>query len=112
MTDNSTLIYKNVKVVKAKSSQFQGYPGETESIFGSEAGSEAGSDWENEMISDDDEGTVGYNDERSECSTQRGSDTETSDVETDDVIRLFKKRTQQRSHLPSILIPETDFIAD
>ena len=39
MTDNSTLIYKNVKVVKAKSSQLQGYKGETEFIFGSEDGS-------------------------------------------------------------------------
>ena len=120
MTDNSTLIYKNVKVVKtkSKSSQLRGYPGDdTGGVFGEDSESDNEENYENEMISDDEGDSNGnsvfeYSDERSECSTQGGGDSDTSDIETDDVVKLFKKRTHQRTRLPSTLKVETDFMDD
>ena len=121
MTDNSTLIYKNVKVVKtkSKSSQLQGYTGGGPGLtFGDDSESDTGEEnYENEMVSDDEGGSnensvVEYTDDRSECSTQCGGDTDVSDIETDDVIKLFKKRTHQRAKLPSTLKLETDFMED
>tara|TARA_R110002074_G_scaffold391520_1_gene576308 strand:+ start:321 stop:686 length:366 start_codon:yes stop_codon:yes gene_type:complete len=119
MTDNSTLIYKNVKVVKtrSKSSQLRGYPGDdTGGVFNVDSDSDNEEEnYENEMVSDDEGNSNGnsvieYSDERSECSTQCGGDNDMSDVEADDVMRLFKKRTHQREKLPSILKVETDFM--
>ena len=118
MTDHSTLIYKNVKVVKtkSKSSQLRGYPGDdTGGAFGDLSESdEEQENYENEMVSDDEgdsngNSVVEYSDDTSECSTQCGGD---SDMETDDVVKLFKKRTHQRARLPSTLKVETDFIDD
>ena len=120
MTDNSTLIYKNVKVVKtkSKSSQLRGYPGDDTpgGIFGEDSESDNEEEiYENEMVSDDEgdsngNSVVEYADERSECSTQCGGDSDMSDIETDDVVKLFKKRTHQRAKLPSTLKVETDFM--
>ncbi len=118
MTDNSTLIYKNVKVVKtkSKSSQLRGYPGDDTpgGIFDEDNESDNEEEnYENEMVSDDEgDSVVEYADERSECSTQCGGDSDMSDIETDDVIKLFKKRTHQRAKLPSTLKVETDFMDD
>lgn len=122
MTDNSTLIYKNVKVVKtkSKSSQLRGYPGDDTpgGVFGEDSESDNEEEnYENEMVSDDEGGSNGnsvveYTDERSECSTQCGGESDMSDIETDDVVKLFKKRTHQRTRLPSTLKVETDFMDD
>ena len=121
MTDNSTLIYKNVKVVKtkSKSSQLRGYPGDdTGGVFGEDSESDNEEEnYENEMVSDDERDSNGnsvieYPDERSECSTQCGGDSDMSDIESDDVIKLFKRRTHQRARLPSTLKVETDFMDD
>ena len=122
MTDNSTLIYKNVKVVKtkSKSSQLRGYPGDDTpgGVFGEDSESDNEEEiYENEMVSDDEgdsngNSVVEYADEKSECSTQCGGDSDMSDIEADDVVKLFKKRTHQRARLPSTLKVETDFMED
>ena len=122
MTDNSTLIYKSVKVVKtkSKSSQLRGYPGDDTpgGVFGEDSETDIEEEiYENEMVSDDEgdsngNSVVEYADEKSECSTQCGGDSDMSDIEADDVVKLFKKRTHQRAKLPSTLKVETDFMDD
>ena len=102
MMDSNSLVYKNVKLIKTKHEPLQGFSEDQEGFVIDEE------DYENEMISDEDEGTLDYTDGVSECSTQ--CEPEDTEVETD-IMKLFIKNTADRN-LPNTLKLETDFIED
>jgi hypothetical protein len=97
------LVYKNVKVIKIKHGHsLQGF---SDNQDGFEIDDD---EYETEMVSDDEEGTMDYTDGVSECSTQ--CEHEETDSELDGG-KLSIKNTVDRS-LPNDLKLETDFIED